>query len=174
MRALRPMTQEEREFAEQKHDLVIKFLRRRCLPMEDFYDVAIFGYLSAVQRYIRDQPTGVPFEALAIRGMKDALHQNREYNARAKRNGYTDSLDDMTWFHVGAIPDTRHNIQREIERKDLLERAAKIATPSEVPIIRLLIDGYRLGEAASLLRISKGAASVRMQRFYRRARAAIG
>ena len=43
MRALRPMTQEEREFAEQKHDLVVEFLRRRHLPMNDYYDIVIFG-----------------------------------------------------------------------------------------------------------------------------------
>lgn len=47
--------------------------------MDDFYDIAIFGYLSAVERYIRDPPAGVSFEALAIRAMKDALHQDREY-----------------------------------------------------------------------------------------------
>ena len=29
MRALRPMTQEEREFAEKRHDLVIDFLQDR-------------------------------------------------------------------------------------------------------------------------------------------------
>ena len=34
MRALRPMTQEEREFAEQNHDLVIDYLRRKRLPMD--------------------------------------------------------------------------------------------------------------------------------------------
>ena len=50
MRALRPMTQEERDFAEQHHDLVIDFLRYRRLPMDEFYDVVIFGYLSAVQQ----------------------------------------------------------------------------------------------------------------------------
>ena len=50
MRALRPMTQEEREFAEQNHDLVIDYLRRKRLPMDDYYDIVIFGYLSAVQQ----------------------------------------------------------------------------------------------------------------------------
>ena len=44
MRALRPMTQEERDFAEQHHNLVIDFLRYRRLPMDEFYDVVIFGY----------------------------------------------------------------------------------------------------------------------------------
>ena len=38
MRALRPMTQEERDFAEQHHNLVIDFLRYRRLPMDEFYD----------------------------------------------------------------------------------------------------------------------------------------
>ena len=56
MRALRPMTQEEREFAEEYHDLVIDFLRYKHLPMNDFYDVVIFGYLSAVQQYFRNRP----------------------------------------------------------------------------------------------------------------------
>ena len=51
MRALHPMTQEEREFAEQNHSLVTDFLRCKRLPMDDFYDVVIFGYLSAVQQY---------------------------------------------------------------------------------------------------------------------------
>lgn len=33
MRALRPMTQEERDFAEQRHDLVIDFLRYKHQPL---------------------------------------------------------------------------------------------------------------------------------------------
>jgi len=49
------MTQEERDFAEQHHDLVIDFLRYRRLPMDEFYDVVIFGYLSAVQQYFRNE-----------------------------------------------------------------------------------------------------------------------
>ena len=50
MRALRPMTQEEREFAEQNHNLVIDFLRYRRLPMDDLYEIVLFGYLSALQQ----------------------------------------------------------------------------------------------------------------------------
>jgi len=41
-------------FAEQNHDLVIDYLHRKRLPMDDYYDVVIFGYLSAVQQYFRD------------------------------------------------------------------------------------------------------------------------
>ena len=44
MRALRPMTKEERKFAEQQHDMGIDYLRYKRLPMDDFYDIVIFGY----------------------------------------------------------------------------------------------------------------------------------
>ena len=53
MRGLRSMTQEEREFAEQHHNMVIDYLRCKHLPMDDFYDIVIFGYPSAVQQYFR-------------------------------------------------------------------------------------------------------------------------
>lgn len=174
MRKVRIMTHEEREFAEKHHCMVPDFLRRRRLPEEDFYDVAVFGYLSAVQLYVRDPPEGVPFEALAIRAMKDALHQDREYNARAKRNGYAISWENARGGRTEVIADPEQDVHGQAERKDLLERAIKVATRSEAPIIRLLIGGYGLAEAARMLGLPKGAACMRMSRFYRRARAVIG
>ena len=111
MRALHPMTQEEREFAEQKHDLVIDFLRYRRLPMDDFYDIVIFGYLSAVQQYFRKPPAGVEFKAMSFRAMKDSVLRNSEYHARAKRSGITVSLDGMSGHDI--ISDSRQDTVRQ-------------------------------------------------------------
>ena len=172
MRALRPMTQEEREFAEQKHDLVVEFLRRRHLPMNDYYDIVIFGYLSAVQQYFRDPPVGVEFKAMAFRAMKDSILREGEYHARAKRCGYTVSLD--TEGYHSTIPDQKQDVERQTERKALLEQAAKVATPRENKIIELLVDGFALHEAAKLLKIPRAAAVSCMENFCGRARAAIG
>ena len=94
MRALHPMTQEERDFAEQRHDLVIDFLRFKRLPMDDFYDIVIFGYLSAVQQYFRNPPAGVKFKAMAFRAMKDSILRDGEYNARAKRCAYIITFEE--------------------------------------------------------------------------------
>ena len=168
MRALRPMTQEEREFAEQKHDLVIDFLRYRHLPVDDFYDVVIFGYLSAVQQYFRNPPVGVEFKTMAFRAMKDAVLRDGEYNTRAKRCGSTVSLDTDT------IPDPKQDVAQQAERKALLEQAASVATPREAKIIRLLVDGFALREAARFLKMPKAAAVSCMEDFYCRARVAIG
>ena len=172
MRALRPMTQEEREFAEQKHDLVVEFLRRRHLPMNDYYDIVIFGYLSAVQQYFRDPPIGVEFRAMAFRAMKDSILRESEYHARAKRCGYTVSLD--TEGYHSTIPDQKQDVERQTERKALLEQVAKVATPRENKIIELLVDGFALHEAARFLKIPRAVAISYMENFCGRARAAIG
>ena len=168
MRALRPMTQEEREFAEQNHDLVIDYLRRKRLPMDDYYDIVIFGYLSAIQQYFRNPPAGVEFKAMAFRAMKDTVLRDREYNTRAKRCGSIVSLDTDT------IPDPKQDVERQTERKALLEQAASVATPREAKIIRFLVDGFALREAARFLKMPKAAAVSCMEDFYRRARVAIG
>lgn len=168
MRALRPMTQEEREFAEQNHNLVIDYLRCKCLPMDDFYDVVIFGYLSAVQQYFRNPPVGVEFKAMAFRAMKDSVLRDGEYYARAKRCGSTVSLDTDT------TPDPKQDVERQTEDKALLEHAASMATPREAKIIRFLVDGFALREAARFLKMPKAAAVSCMEDFYCRARVAIG
>lgn len=168
MRALRPMTQEERDFAEQRHDLVIDFLRYKHLPMDDFYDIVIFGYLSAVQQYFRNPPAGVEFKAMAFRAMKDAVLRDGEYHARAKRSGVTVGLDDVE------LTDPRQDTERRVESKALLEQVASVATPKEARIIDLLINGFALHEAARFLKMPKAAAVSCMEDFYGRARVAIG
>lgn len=166
------MATEEREFAEQNHGLVTEFIRKKCLPMNDFYDIVIFGYLSAVQQYFRDPPAGVEFRAMAFRAMKDSVLRDSEYRARAKRSGVTVSLDGMSGHDI--ISDSRQDTARQVEGKALLEQAARVATPRESKIINLLIDGFALHEAARLLKMPRAAAVGCMESFYCRARATIG
>lgn len=168
MRALCPMIKEERGFAEQHHELVIDFLRCKRLPMNDFYDIVIFGYLSAVQQYFRNPPAGVKFKAMAFRAMKDSILRDGEYNARAKRCAYIISLDDMN------VQDPKQDTERQIEGKALLEQVVSVATPKEAKIISFLMDGFALREAARRLKIPKAVAVSCMENFYCRAKAAIG
>ena len=168
MRGLRSMTQEEREFAEQHHNMVIDYLRCKHLPMDDFYDIVIFGYPSAVQQYFRNPPANVEFKAMAFRAMKDSVLRESEYHARAKRCGITVGLDDAE------LTDHRQDTEQQIEGKVLLEQAAGAATPKEAKILRFLLDGFALHEAARLLKIPRAAAESCMEGFCCRARAAIG
>ena len=168
MRALRPMIKEERGFAEQHHELVIDFLRCKRLPMDDFYDIVIFGYLSAVQQYFRNPPAGVKFKAMAFRAMKDSILRDGEYNACAKRCAHIISLDGMN------VQDPKQDTERQIEGKALLEQVISVATPKEAKIISFLMDGFALREAARCLKMPRAAAVNCMENFYCRAKAAIG
>ena len=47
------MSDIERKFAEENHNLVYSFLHSNKYNIEDFYSIAVMGYLKAVQAYIR-------------------------------------------------------------------------------------------------------------------------
>ena len=45
-----PLTLEEQRFAELNHELVLNYLRRRKLELNEWYDVVIFRYLLSVKK----------------------------------------------------------------------------------------------------------------------------
>ena len=49
----RPLTEEEKVFAEKNHDLVYQFLKAHNYSMEDYYNTVVFGYLKGIQKYYR-------------------------------------------------------------------------------------------------------------------------
>ena len=46
-----PLTPEQVCFAAKHHRLIYKYLKKRHLPKEEYYDVVVFGYLKAIQDY---------------------------------------------------------------------------------------------------------------------------
>ena len=78
---LRPLEPHEKEMAEEHHALVLRFLRANSLPMEDYYDVVIFRYLLAVEKWSRQTlPMPGGFPAAAWAAMSTALAKRLEEN----------------------------------------------------------------------------------------------
>ena len=46
-----PLTPEQVCFAAKHHRLIYKYLKKRQLSKEEYYDIVVFGYLKAVQDY---------------------------------------------------------------------------------------------------------------------------
>ena len=66
-----PLNDTQRIFAEKNHNLVYKFLHEKNLPASEYYDIVIFGYLRAVQRYLTDPNlAGYSFSTVAWRAME--------------------------------------------------------------------------------------------------------
>lgn len=51
---LKPLTMEQRKFAEDNYRLIMEFLKKSKLDSEEYFDVAVFGYLLSVEIYLND------------------------------------------------------------------------------------------------------------------------
>lgn len=100
-----PLTEEEQQFAIEHHDVIAKYLRKRRLPMDEWYDIVIFRYCRSVKRWF-----GLPelrkynFEIIAFYAMRSAI--GHEFEKRRRRIK-TVSLD-------AEIPHTHHLTYRDL------------------------------------------------------------
>ena len=102
MKRLHELTHLQRQFAEEHQDTVFRFLSHKGLPVEDYYDIVIFGYLHAVQEYDEKESAcyeddgRIYYEAEAdFDGEKQTLTRNLAFG----------QVSYITTYHVEDIPD---------------------------------------------------------------------
>ena len=106
-----PLNETQRIFADKNHNLVYKFLHEKNLPASEYYDIVIFGYLRAVQRYLADPNlAGYSFSTVAWRAMEgEVVNTHRTDKRRFRvirfvrpRQSYTGHL---TWRSTPTVTD---------------------------------------------------------------------
>ena len=117
------LTEEQRRFAEEQHHILVNFLKRRNLAMDEYYDVVVFPFLEAVCEYdaCRDI-TDDAFEVIAVRNMSREVASFQSEKKRQKRDAVVLSLDYPVSFSEGisfgdTVTDMRANPYEKIERK---------------------------------------------------------
>ena len=81
-----PLNDTQRIFADKNHNLVYKFLHEKNLPASEYYDIVIFGYLRAVQRYLTDPNlAGYSFATVAWRAMEGEVVNTHRTDKRRFR-----------------------------------------------------------------------------------------
>lgn len=147
-----PLTPEQRRFAANHHDIVTKFLLQRSLPENEFYDVAIFGYLRAVRRFFNEEHLQhFEFTTIAWHCMEVDLIN---YLKKQKRKKYAaETVSIHTGLHDGDPPLEETLIAPD----DLISQAgavlllhdlAKRASKQQMDIVRMRSDGYTLQDIA--------------------------
>jgi len=130
-----PLNDTQRIFAEKNHNLVYKFLHEKNLPASEYYDIVIFGYLRAVQRYLTDPNlAGYSFATVAWRAMEgEVVNTHRTDKRRFRvirfvrsRQSYTGHLTRRSTPTV-----TDEEALHESEVALLLHALAKRVTPDE-------------------------------------------
>jgi RNA polymerase sigma-70 factor (ECF subfamily) len=149
------LTTEQQAFAERNHNLVYGFLRDKKLPMDDYYDVVVFGYLRAVQQYcacpeLRQRFT---FGTIAYRKMKDDLWRHFNRQSRPSRKAVTISIeslryggDTLTMAEIIPSPDYA---QEELDAELLWAQLVSLLTEEQIAALRLRVDGYTDREIAA-------------------------
>ncbi len=80
---LTPLTEEERNFAMERHGLVFRYLANRKLARDDWYDVVVFSYLRAVKKWFaRPDLWKYRFSTIAFDAMRGAVGNELDKQGR--------------------------------------------------------------------------------------------
>jgi RNA polymerase sigma-70 factor (ECF subfamily) len=141
-----PLTDEQRDFAEENYGLVFSFMLERDLIEDDFFDIIIFGYLMAVQRYLeRPDLRKYPFGTVAGKHMRRELNHYFTSRYFAKRNAEVFSLcarpnDGLELHERIAAPN--HEVHESLEARETWESIRPLARPHEMETLKLRAQGY--------------------------------
>ena len=124
-----PLNDTQRIFADKNHNLVYKFLHEKNLPASEYYDIVIFGYLRAVQRYLTDPNlAGYSFSTVAWRAMEgEVVNTHRTDKRRFRvirfvrpRQSYQTNeiaqMQNTSLYHVNTLLDNARFIVVELCR----------------------------------------------------------
>lgn len=169
---LKPLSDFERKFAAENHNLVYDFLHRYGYNLEIYYDVAIFGYLKAVQIYNRreDLRNKYAFPFISKQYMRSEIgNYFRTENAKKRKPAETMvSLDaeysetENLYNCIGVIggksPETK---VLEIER---LTDFFNSLSGAQHKITQMKIEGYSSKEIYSALEMKSSTYYMEVQR----------
>ena len=145
-----PLTPEQSAFAAEHEALIGRYLGLRRLNSNDFYDVAVFGYLRAVRRYLTEPALAqLKFSRVAFLAMRceigDAFRARRAAKRDAPVGAYvedihTDDLEDM-------VP---QRLEAEESLAETEARLAQCLTRRQSKIVYLKASGCSNQEAAQV------------------------
>lgn len=170
----RPLTEKESIFAEENYKVMERYLSRRHLDNDIFYDVVVFGYLRAVVRYLSEpELRRYKFSTIANSAMNTEVSNYRRALNRKKRKAVV--LDfDAALFAGGLpiseiIPDiTNVDVDKLLSEREQVDLILSFATESEKSLLRLSADGFTYREIGTMLEISEGAVGRQISAFRKR------
>ena len=141
----RPLTNRESAFAAENHHYIYSFLQDNDLPEEDYYDVAVFGYLDAVCRHLSAADGN--FKQTAYAMMLSAC------NAYDQAQAESVSIVELGRFLEDMIADVKDTAEEAIHAV-ALEQTLNSFDAAEKQIVELLLMEYPKPDIAAMLGMS--------------------
>ncbi|WP_313184741.1 hypothetical protein [Lacrimispora sp.] len=166
---LSPLTEQEKKFAEESHDLVYKLLRIYGYSIEEYYDIAIFGYLKAVQLYLRreDLRNKFKFSTICWLSMKTEIKDNFVAQNAQKRKPVETVVSLDAEYAEG---DGFYNIiggkstEADVLEKIMIDTVLENLPEKYRKITHLKMNGYNNKEIYTAMGIPSSTYTIEMQR----------
>lgn len=170
----RPLNENERIFAEKNIDVLDKYLSRRHLDYSTYYDVAVFGFLRAVIRYLSEpELQKYRFSTIANSAMNTEVSNYHRALNRKKRKAVVLNID-AAMFAGGLpiseiLPDARGiDFEKQLSDREKIDLILSYASDTERCVFKLSSDGFTHSEIGSMLSMSESSVGKRIYNFRRR------
>lgn len=167
-----PLTDFERKFATENHNLVYDFLHRHGYSLEEYYDVAIFGFLKAVQIYNRREDLrnkfAFPFISQQYIRSEIGNHCRTEEARKRKPPGTLVNLDaeyaeTVNLYNCIGVAGVK-SLESEIVARGQMTEILNGLSDTQREIAKLKVDGYSSKEIYSTLEIKPSTYYVEVNR----------
>lgn len=155
--SLAALTEQQRRFAAEHHNLIYSFLHEKGWAVSEYYDIAAFGFLRAVRRYLT-----VPgldryaFSSIAWPAMGQSIASFHRAEVRRR---------DAERRYV--IKSLKSDPFDELERRLLLHDLAAVSSREQIHLAALRLQGYTIAEIAVRQGMSRGRIRRILQELYR-------
>lgn len=168
----RPLTEEEKEFAEKHHDMIYHYLKLHQLDIDPWYDILIIPYIQAVKKYhTYEHLQKLKFEQIFFRTL-DSARSNyyRDMNRLRRRpKGAVYSYDEMISPKIhddenyscieitGDLSNSFHDAVEDqiIDKIVMHELMKEFGTGRQRKVFKLLAVGYRKCEIKEILKMNQ-------------------
>lgn len=163
----RPLTDDERKFSEDNHDLIFKYMKVHQLDPEEWYDILVIPYLQAVKKYhTYEYLREFKFIQICYRTLDNARSNYFRYINQKKRcpEGGIFSYDDLLEGEDGStfgkyLIDVYTNVEKQVVLKELFSEfynkcvACEFwATDIRKTELDMLIEGYTMRQILSAIK----------------------
>ena len=139
--AVAALTEEQRRFATENHNLIFAFLRDEQWDAGEYYDIAALGFLRAVLRYFSDaRLKKYGFSTIAWRNMHKSVasYLNAEAHRRESEERYME-------LRGGVDGDPYEEMEYNLILRDLLAESGE----RQCEMAALRLQGYSVAEIAA-------------------------
>lgn len=154
------LTEEQRQFATERHDLIYSFLRNKGWDAGEYYDIAAFGFLRAVKRYLTEPKLHqYAFSTIAWRAMGQSI--SSFHRAEARR------LETEQRYWETQQTTLPQDPMEELEADLILHDLAVVSSKEQYMLASLRLQGYSVAETARRYGISPKRVRRLLKKMYR-------